>query len=342
MAERRLARRVSLAVLSLAAGFLIAELSLRVLKPQQVRSARRAGMSGAWTAKLYQASEIPGLEYELRPGGEAKIREQGIRVNSLGLRGPEVTLKPAPGVVRVACVGDSFTFGHGVGDDETIPVYLEEQLNRFGAPGTRYEVLNFGVSGYSTRDEALVLTGRVLDFEPDVVLLLYCLNDPDLHPNTKLHDYFHEGPWYERSWIVQLATASRPPPLGADLVHPLHAPDSESWRAVLRAFDEIAAALDGAGVPGMVAVLPLFGQKHWTDYPNGDIHARVCEAARSLGLRTVDLLELLPRFITGPRTIRLPEPDGHTTPKGNRLIAAILKNELSRWDPERFGAPWNE
>ena len=49
-----------------------------------------------------------------------------VRTNALGLRGPETSL--APRGPRVLCVGDSFTFGDFVEDDETLPAQLGARL----------------------------------------------------------------------------------------------------------------------------------------------------------------------------------------------------------------------
>ena len=57
-------------------------------------------------------------------------------------------------------LGDSFTFGEDVGDDETYSHHLEQLL-----PGT--EVINLGVHGYGhdqmliyLREEGIAATGR--------------------------------------------------------------------------------------------------------------------------------------------------------------------------------------
>jgi hypothetical protein len=39
------------------------------------------------------------------------------------------------------------------------------------------EVLNFGVAGYNTQQEVATLIEKGLDYDPDLVLLQYCLND---------------------------------------------------------------------------------------------------------------------------------------------------------------------
>ena len=45
---------------------------------------------------------------------------KAVRINALGLRGPEIARSPAD-AAPAACFGDSITFGYGVGDEETYP-----------------------------------------------------------------------------------------------------------------------------------------------------------------------------------------------------------------------------
>ena len=71
-----------------------------------------------------------------------------------------------------AFVGDSFTFSFGVNDDETFIHLLnssEPQTNRY---------VNFGIPGYSTDQESLLIQNRILGFSPDVIfLVVYLAND---------------------------------------------------------------------------------------------------------------------------------------------------------------------
>ena len=109
------------------------------------------------------------LMSELRPS--IRFLEKGITVttNSRGLRGREYSLEKPPGTIRIALLGPSYIMGQGVGDEETIAARLEQRLNTSG--GASYEVLNFGVPGYSLLQQMAQLEERVLAFEPDLVLV---------------------------------------------------------------------------------------------------------------------------------------------------------------------------
>lgn len=176
-------RRVRLVVLcaALPAGLLACEIALRCLGIAPLPYPRTRG-------DLVQASTVPGLDYENRPGAtlwmsfsatdasEAAPRAVVHRVNEQGFRGAVVSRERAPGSLRIACVGDSHTFGQGVADDETWPAQLEARL-RQRMPGRRVEVVNCGVSGYDTRQELAWIRHRLPELQPDLVLLQYFVND---------------------------------------------------------------------------------------------------------------------------------------------------------------------
>jgi lysophospholipase L1-like esterase len=100
------------------------------------------------------------------------------------MRGAEVAPK-RPGERRVLAIGDSFTFGHGVGDDEAYPAVLAARLRARHGDVT---VLNGGVPGYST-DQAyafFVRHGAALDAD----LLLAGIHCSDVSDNyeSSLYD----------------------------------------------------------------------------------------------------------------------------------------------------------
>lgn len=108
-------------------------------------------------------------------------------VNSLGIRGVDRTLAKAAGTFRIAVLGDSFAFGYGVKDEDTLPARLELALNQ-GA--TSIQVLNFGVTGSNTSHQIALLERYALQFQPDVVIVLLYLNDADVPDNFFQLDAF--------------------------------------------------------------------------------------------------------------------------------------------------------
>ena len=102
-----------------------------------------------------------------------------IRLNSEGFRGGEMPAARQPATVRIACLGDSWTFGMPVGQDHTYPSRLAEWL-RQERPDTAYDVENFGVLGFSSYQGLQLLKTRVLDARPDIVVIGFGMNDSEV------------------------------------------------------------------------------------------------------------------------------------------------------------------
>jgi lysophospholipase L1-like esterase len=106
-----------------------------------------------------------------------------VHINSAGLRGPEITIAKPANTFRIACLGDSCTFGWRVKEAEMFTQRLEDKLEkRF--PDRQFEVLNFGSPGYTSRHGEILMRRRMPDFSPDVVVVAYGFNDFALAPHS--------------------------------------------------------------------------------------------------------------------------------------------------------------
>ena len=87
--------------------------------------------------------------------------------------------EPQDGQIKVACVGDSITYGYGIKDwtENAYPVVLGKLL------GDKYCVNNFGYTGRTVQADGNKpftkekLYQKSLDFRPDIVVLLLGSND---------------------------------------------------------------------------------------------------------------------------------------------------------------------
>jgi len=89
--------------------------------------------------------------------------------------------KPA-NVIRVLVLGDSHTQGYEVRQESTYAAVLARYIER-NSDGLSAEVINAGVSGFSTAEELLFLENEGTKYHPDVVVLGFYRND--LEDNTK-------------------------------------------------------------------------------------------------------------------------------------------------------------
>jgi hypothetical protein len=129
-----------------------------------------------WTGKYstYHATRgwamIPNVK-NMTPFGPGKF----VNTDSKGLRGTtEYPYARTPGKQRILVLGNSFTFGTDVSDDETYSHYLEADL-----PNT--EVLNLGVQGYGQDQMLVYLEEEGVKYRPDIVLLGFA--HMDIHRN---------------------------------------------------------------------------------------------------------------------------------------------------------------
>ncbi|MBK7875211.1 MAG: hypothetical protein IPJ77_05595 [Planctomycetes bacterium] len=113
-----------------------------------------------------------------------------FRINSRGLRDDREHAYAKPdGLRRIVCLGDSFTIGYEVDEADCFARVLERELR---ASGLRVDVLNAGVSGFSTAEEVLYLERELARYEPDLVILSFFGNDLADNVRTGLFA-LHEG-----------------------------------------------------------------------------------------------------------------------------------------------------
>jgi len=129
----------------------------------------------------------PTLGYSFRPSAEGWYDGESrvyVRINRHGWRDRERTLARPPDGYRVAVLGDSFSAALQVPLEDAFPSVLERELAGCEAlAGRPVEVLNFGVDGYSTAQQLVVLRERAWPWDPDSVVLLFT-PDNDLRDNS--------------------------------------------------------------------------------------------------------------------------------------------------------------
>ena len=97
----------------------------------------------------------PYVHHKLVPDSYSQFEQRDFRyvqrVNNLGLRGRDLSPTKPPKTLRILMLGDSFTMGKGVEDDQTFSALLENSLNqsRTECAGKSVEVLNAGVDSYA-------------------------------------------------------------------------------------------------------------------------------------------------------------------------------------------------
>lgn len=336
---RRIRHRVALVGCGVLAGLLAAELVCRLA----------AGTAGAEvppparTRELLRFSDDPYQGWELRPGH--------LDHNSAGFRGRLVAEARTPGVTRIATVGDSVTYGIGVAAHETFSAVLETELDeRF--PGA-FEVLNFGVPGYSTQQVYRLLVDRLPRYAPDVVVVTLSPDDVETSPvvidiagEPCLFANQLEGLWpfnsrwhwrlFRRSALYRvlyegmaLALVHSAVPGEAVFVDP-----EVAWSNVERIRALVAA--HGARLLLVLSppILPVYG-------PGGqpiDTPAVIAEPLAVIRQRALasdaSVLDLEPVFARYAGRLKLsPHDHEHFNTLGHRLVAAALAQRICQASP---------
>jgi lysophospholipase L1-like esterase len=102
-----------------------------------------------------------------------------MSLDSHGYRNDEITAAKPPDATRVACVGDSWTFGMNVDQDRSYPSRLAANLLEM-RPAWKADVVNFGVLGYSSFQGLQLMKSRVFDLHPDIVAIGFGMNDSEV------------------------------------------------------------------------------------------------------------------------------------------------------------------
>ena len=98
-----------------------------------------------------------------------------LKINSLGFRDKERTIKKQKDSTRMVVIGDSFVVAREVPFDKTPSQLLERYLNESNPEGLsvkqKYEVLNFGTTGFGIPQSLLTNRIYLKDFAPEYVFL---------------------------------------------------------------------------------------------------------------------------------------------------------------------------
>ncbi len=156
--------KVLIIIISLLIAFGVAEMAVRLLAPQMVGE-----VVWAYHPEL-GTIPVPNQQgRKVHPAGPSYTFSH----NSRGFRGT-TEYGPKGEAPRVLLLGDSFTYGVGVNDDQTFPYYLQEDLT---ARKYDVEIINSGNPGKGTDYELKLLQTWGAELKPDLVVLGFFMND---------------------------------------------------------------------------------------------------------------------------------------------------------------------
>lgn len=259
---------------------------------------------------LIQHDEDPEISFTLTPGFRDEVGGNRYVINSHGMRGEEIPIAKPAGTKRILVLGDSYAFGFGVGEADTIAAQLQLALR----PASKnLQVLNMGVPGYQTGQELRVLARDGMRFSPDIVVLVYYANDNveavfQWDPRLRL-TYVDELPlprglkhFMARSILYAMITKGYTGAISDSLKSHGKMGLKHNWQITSARLGEIKRLCEKHGATLILAALPgLHTSNDFLDsthYFNHD-HDRVLARGEELELLTIDFRASLLRWSLG-------------------------------------------
>ena len=361
--------RALLVLTSLAFSLGIAEVAFRVHLASQAES--EGGGDDGWYARyrhmnatLYRASENEALVYEPTPSrhvemeyGQAAFERHGIRAEH------DVSDAVDAARRRVAFVGDSIVWSEYMATSDALPQRTEEALG-----SARFEVLNFGVSGYDTGQEALWYAQAVSPMHPSIVVVVFCMNDL----------FIMSGPFERHAVGAQRARKDaqdlffeRVAPVRRETIDAVaeQAEREATFRLLARAqgqwvrfrfesnytdeylvaFEEapmrvhveegiaqLGARIQADGARAILVVSPIL--ERWEDYRWSALHAWVDGEATRAGFEVIEPLDAWREEGVDPEELRMGRDNLHYGRRGNRRLAQVIADHIEG-DHARDQAP---
>lgn len=278
--------------------------------------------------------ETSSTDYTLmHPGEEYNWQGIPVRINSRGLRGPEMDLEKPPGTYRILNLGDSVVFGWGVAYEDTYGCRLQELLNqRYGSEPVTYEIINAGVPGWNMANILAYLEAEGLDYQPDLVLLNFTLVN-DVYGGSAveasgeplldwLRDHTYFWPFLSVQYhLLEVRLGRREaipalnPPADTTAYFPTREDDPQ-WDVVWEPIQDMATLAGEHGSEFLLIVLPTAFQVQDSAY--SDLPQQVLD--RHGWKDGVEVLDLLPAF----RKVCQEAPPGESCgPEGRYLWAEM-------------------
>ena len=236
-----------------------------------------------------------------------------VALNSEGFRGVELDGKKEERIYRIVTLGDSWTFGTTVGQNETYPALLEADLNKLDQ-NRKYEVVNLSVPGYSTYHGAFLID-RAIALNPDLIVIAYAMNEPRMFgasvPSPKSEDKPLMGDLALSQWDVFVRFAN----------------DDLQTVKLIRYWVDLLSYHEGSPVPGLTEeaswqrdVSRSVQKPPWLDESVREYKNRIASMSDAALARGMRVVLLYPEFwIDGPYLKPLKE------------ISAELKLPLVDW-----------
>ncbi|HTY45923.1 MAG TPA: SGNH/GDSL hydrolase family protein [Patescibacteria group bacterium] len=299
--------------------------------------------AAAFSSPLYIIKPHTLIEFSMRPNSSRENRlslaqpdkKWSYSINADGFRGRNIVHTRAKNK-RILFLGDSYTFGWSVNDDQAYPHQLENLLlqNNYDA-----EIVNLGVPAYNTVQEYQLLCQKLDVYNPDVVILAYVMNDAEpqnivpLAPEIK---YQCASSWLFEDFKLLLYKVHFPFRktflrsntycIGRNYLEGFE-PGSPKWKLSKNALKDIVSFCRKKNITFFVAILPDVTQDFVGCYRWRPIHQVVSKWCEEFGVGYIDLL---PYFAGIDHKDFWVAGEGHPNPHAHMRFAQILFDCIRR------------
>jgi hypothetical protein len=337
---------VSLIILSTLFAITLSEIALRLigLKPLYVSPERD---------RFWKYDSLLGWAHE--PGQEGIFEtlqfRTVVRINENGLRDRPHAYERQKGTERILVLGDSFAWGYGVEESERFSQLLEKSLE--------VEVINAGVSGYSTDQELLWYRDEGIKYETDLVVLVLTGNDVGDNDHLLVNTIYYKPKFVleDSQLVLKGYPVPKTSPQGR-FIYSLSQRSALAYFLVQRYFDvrslygKFRANTDSPGPSASAAGTPtepfkltialidqmreLAESKHakfmivstdrWWNYPGEEIYKDFVTTMQNEGFLVLDV-ESLPGF--DPKAMLIPG-DGHWNQAGHAFVTEQIRDFIEQ------------
>lgn len=274
-----------------------------------------------------------GPSHAHRPGQAAHLMGVDVKINEDGFRDREYPIEKPKDSFRILMLGDSLTFGWGVEVDDCFSNIIERRLNEnlAGKSVRQVEVINTGIGNFNTVQEVNFYLTRGRQWQPDLVVLNYFINDAEPIPTRRLPNFVQYS--YFTMWLWgRMDILKRKMDMGytySEYYTRLYAEDAPAWKDTRKAFGRLKDAVQADGVDVVVFLLPelhAVGPK----YGFAEIHERVAAAARRAGIAHVADLAGLFSEVEHPETLWVSADDAHPNAMAHTILAEGMLDYMNR------------
>jgi hypothetical protein len=263
----------------------------------------------------------------------------GGRVNGSGFRERAFSAAKAPGTYRIAVIGDSFTYGNGIRQEDRYSDLMQAHLP------DHFEVLNFGQPGANTPEHRHQVEVLLPQIHPDFVLLQWYVNDtedddstgrPTFHPLLPfrgLHGWLSEKSAFytvaNMKWAEMQVLAGMTVSYPEFLQHRRGDPNSHDSQLDRRLLTELIEMCKRAGVPIGIVLFPDTAASMGDDYPFGYLHQRVLDVCTAQNITCLDLRKDF-SLVKERQSLWANQLDHHPSARANAIAAEKILETFSK------------